>query len=264
MSTFLQFQPSLLQISNDLSLNYVSSGVSGGNPVLFLHGYMDSWFSYAQLLKNFPQKYLYYALDLRGHGDSSKPNCCYSIDDFVNDVKLFLGVLGLDKVSIVGHSMGSLVGQRFSALYPECVAKLVLISSTVSIRGNQLLASLGNEIYSLSDPVDESFIRDFQEPSVPIPSYFMNGIISESKKVPAFVWKSVFNELLLMDNQSLLHDVSADTLVVWGNRDSVFSREEQDVLLASIHSSSFIEYDAGHALHWEIPELFLNDLCNFI
>ncbi len=251
-------------LPNGLTIKYCDSNAGQKEVVVFLHGYADSWRSFERVLRAFPAKYRCLALDLRGHGDSSKPDCCYQMKDFTEDVRLFLDALGITKSTLVGHSMGSLIAQTFAATFPEKVEKLVLISSAGRANENPILAEIQDDIMALKDPVAESFIVDFQTPSLPVPDEFLQSIIAESKKIPARIWKTVFRELVAVDNKDLLSRIKAKTLILWGSKDVVFPKIDQELLSLKIKNSKFIEYEAGHALHWEIPKLVVKDIGRFL
>jgi pimeloyl-ACP methyl ester carboxylesterase len=59
-----------------------------------------------------------YALSQRGHGDADRPETGYRPQDFASDVAEFLTAVGVQKAVIVGHSMGSLIAQRFAIDHP--------------------------------------------------------------------------------------------------------------------------------------------------
>src|SRR3712207_2117749 len=64
-------------------LHYAEYGDPGGEALVLLHGYSDSWYSYSRLLPLLaPERYRAYALDQRGHGDSERPPTGYTPDDF--------------------------------------------------------------------------------------------------------------------------------------------------------------------------------------
>lgn len=60
-------------------------------------------------------------VDIRGHGRSDKPECCYARIDFAYDIKLLLDTLKILKADIVGHSSGSLITQVLAEESPERV-----------------------------------------------------------------------------------------------------------------------------------------------
>ncbi|WKL27786.1 alpha/beta fold hydrolase (plasmid) [Sinorhizobium meliloti] len=77
-----------VDLPNGIKLAYSEMGNVEGKPLLLIHGYTDnsrSWSLVAPYLKN----HHIYAIDLRGHGKSSAPECCYTYLDFANDAFLF-------------------------------------------------------------------------------------------------------------------------------------------------------------------------------
>lgn len=258
------FEYKQIELSDSLTINYVEFGSGQGDTILFLHGYADSWRSFERVLQSLPPHYHCFALDLRGHGDSSKPKGSYGMNVFVDDISLFQQKLGINKCTLIGHSMGSFIGQIFAATYPMQTEKLILISSSIAAKGNDVLIEVQDEIMGLKDPIGESFIAEFQKPSLPVPAEFMQNIISASKKIPSDIWKAVFLELLKTDTGDILNQITSETLVLWGARDGIFAKDKQALLTSGIKNSSLIEYDAGHALHWEIPVQVAHDIDQFL
>lgn len=253
-----------VELPNNVIINCVEFGSDQGQDVVFLHGYADSWRSFERLLQVFPPEYHCHAVDLRGHGDSSKPVCCYAMKDFVNDIRLVYDALGITTSTLIGHSMGSFIAQLFAATYPERMDKLILVSSACSTKQNPVLGEIQDDIMQLEDPVAESFIAEFQAPSLPVPREFLQLIIGESKKIPARIWKEVFKELSSVDHHDIVKQIRARTLVLWGENDGIFNRDDQEALTSRIEGSSLVAYQAGHALHWEIPELVVDDIARFL
>ena len=105
-------------------------------PVVFLHGVTDSWRSLKVVLDRLPATLRALAITQRGHGDSSKPDEGYGYADMAEDLREFMDALGLPAAVVVGHSMGSMVAQRFAADHPERVAGLVLMGAFQTIHGN--------------------------------------------------------------------------------------------------------------------------------
>lgn len=106
----------------------------GVKNVLLIHGNMTSSKHWDLLIDKMDPAYKIYALDMRGFGESSyhKPNM--SIEDFSDDVKLFVDEIGLKDFSIIGWSTGGAVGMQFAADYPGYCEKLILLASA-STRG---------------------------------------------------------------------------------------------------------------------------------
>jgi pimeloyl-ACP methyl ester carboxylesterase len=99
-----------------------------GKPVLFLHGWIGSWRYWMPTMEAVSDRYRTYAVDLWGFGDSDKLPQRYEIDSYVSLIGLFMDQLGLVHTSIVGHSLGAVVGTLFAARTPDRVDKLMTIS----------------------------------------------------------------------------------------------------------------------------------------
>jgi pimeloyl-ACP methyl ester carboxylesterase len=243
-----------VSLATGVSLHYADKGTKGKAPLVFLHGFVDSWRSFIKVIEFLAPGRRAIACDLRGHGDSDKPEGGYFLADFTQDLLLFIDALGLDKANLVGHSMGSFIAQSFAAIHPHRVERLVLIGSAPYAVDNAALLEVKPMIDALHDPLERDFISGFQATGDPVPAEFMDMIISETMKVPARVWRSVFAGLLQVDLRPILHAVAAPTLIMWGNRDMIFTRRDQETLLSQIPDSMLKEFDAGHALHWEKPK----------
>nr|WP_274597158.1 alpha/beta hydrolase [Microvirga tunisiensis] len=86
-----------------------------------------------------------------------------------------------------------------------------------------------------------------------------------SLKVPARVWKAAWAGLLEADLTPDLTRITAPTLIVWGERDDMALRAEQEILLRSIPNVRFLIFEgAGHAPHWEEPERFASVVADFV
>ena len=117
-------------LPDGITLAYVQLGDPRGVPVVLIHGYTDSDLDWAPLVPYLSKDFRLVIIDLRGHGASSKPECCYTRLDFAYDVKLLLDALGIGRADIVGHSLGSIIAQTFAEYWPQRTRRLVLISST--------------------------------------------------------------------------------------------------------------------------------------
>jgi pimeloyl-ACP methyl ester carboxylesterase len=122
-------------------------------------------------------------------------------------------------------------------------------------------------VSTLTDPIDPSFVREFQESTLaqPVPPAFLDTIVRESLKVPARVWRAALEAHLEADYSNEFGKIKAPTLIVWGDQDTIHPRSEQEGLAAAITGSQLVVYPgAGHAVHWEEPERFAADLVAFI
>jgi pimeloyl-ACP methyl ester carboxylesterase len=260
---------SSVSLPNGVTLQYAERGKASGVPVVFLHGVTDSWRSFEPVLDRLPDSIRALAITQRGHGESSKPVEGYTYGDMAQDLRAFMDAFGLQAAVIVGHSMGSMVAQRFAADHPSRVAGLVLMGAFSTIYGRQDIQEFWNTgVSRVMDPVDAEFVRDFQISTLarPVPEAFLEMVVYESLRVPARVWRDTFRGFLQTpDFSSELAGLAAPTLIAWGERDAYALRTDQEVLQAAIAGSRLVTYpDAGHAFHWEDPDRFAADLVGFV
>jgi pimeloyl-ACP methyl ester carboxylesterase len=253
-------------LKTGVRLRYAYQGNEKGTPVIMLHGYTDSWFSFSRVLPLLDRKYRVYVLDQRGHGDSERPASGYAMREFASDVVAFMDAMKIKEATIVGHSMGSFVAQHVAAQAPERVRRLVLIATATNVHTNELAQSLQREVDALSDPIPQKFAHDFQVSTTfqPLPNEFLKTAVSETLKLPAHVWREVMTGMMSPEASVAREQITAPTLIFWGDHD-FFPRSEQDALVAALPKAELKVYaDTGHALHWERPEQFAADLQAFI
>ncbi|HKV59331.1 MAG TPA: alpha/beta hydrolase, partial [Ktedonobacteraceae bacterium] len=101
---------------------------SSATPLVILHGIWESWHTFADVAPRFAQKCSVYALDLRGHGESDKPEQGYSMKDYAADIESVLKQLPYSHVHLLGHSLGSLVAIQLAGDAPTSalLEKLIL------------------------------------------------------------------------------------------------------------------------------------------
>ena len=119
----------------------------------------------------------------------------------------------------------------------------------------------------MTDPIAPGFAREFQESTLarPIPPAFLDTVVRESLKVPARVWRSAFAGFFEDDFAAELGEIAAPTRILWGDRDGLARRADQEVLVAAIAGARTEIYEGtGHAVHWEEPDRFAADLTAFV
>ncbi|MCP3988167.1 MAG: alpha/beta hydrolase [Actinomycetia bacterium] len=107
-------------------LAYQEAG-SGGVPLLFVPGGSCDWWSFHEQLDHFATNQRVVSLDLRGHGQSDKPEQDYSIRGYTDDVAWTIDELELDRPVVIGHSMGGAIALQLAADRPDLVRALVLV-----------------------------------------------------------------------------------------------------------------------------------------
>jgi non-heme chloroperoxidase len=255
-----------IRLATGARLHYAEHGNPDGEPIVFLHGWPDSWFSFSRVVPLLPSRVHAFVPDQRGFGESDHPDSGYAIEEFADDVVAFLDALSIERTTIVGHSFGSFVTRRVAIRYPERVDRIVLSGTGVSAV-SPVTREVQADLMSLEDPVPVEFARSFQASTAyaRLPDAFFERIIVESMKLPASLWRKVFDGVLAYDDAAHLTRISAPTLLLWGERDALFSRADQDRLVAAIKGARLKIYqETGHCPNWERPELVAADLREFL
>ena len=97
------------------------------NHLLFLHGLADSAVVWSSLAEHLAKNYHIIAPDLRGHGESSKPEHGYTSTDIVADLEALMAYLGWDQAHVVGHSWGGKLATIWATHNPQLFSSLILV-----------------------------------------------------------------------------------------------------------------------------------------
>ncbi len=112
-----------------------SSAGRGSGAVVFVHGWTCDSSAWAAQVPVFAAKYRVLTLDLPGHGQSASPtDGMFSMDLFAQAVEAVRAEANVDRIVLVGHSMGAPVIRQYARLYPEHVAALVAVDGPLDMR----------------------------------------------------------------------------------------------------------------------------------
>jgi pimeloyl-ACP methyl ester carboxylesterase len=255
-----------IPLATGLRLDYAEQGDPGGAPVLLLHGWPDSWFTFSRVLPLLSRRLRVVVPDRRGFGDSEKPVLGYAIEDFAADAVALLDALSIERATIVGHSFGSFVGRQVAIAHPERTDRVVLIGTGVSA-GSPVVREVQAGVRDLQDPVPLEFARDFQAGTayLPLPAAFFDRVVAESLKLPARLWRAALDAVIAYDDSGARARITAPTLLVWGDHDALFPREDQDRLRSEIPNARLsVLAETGHCPNWERPERVAEELEAFV
>lgn len=252
-------------LDNGLDVAYVEMGPADGQPVLLLHGYTDNSRSWSLLAPHLDGRRLI-AMDLRGHGDSQSPACCYGLDALADDVDGFMEKLGIEKADVVGHSLGSMAAGVLAAYYPERVDELVLISTSAYMpKGatDWLWDNVPSRDFPL-DPESEFMMNWYWNPT-PVDEAFISRERGESAATPRATWMGVLRALTITDWSQAASRIDAPTLILWGDQDGFFGADSQEHIQETLPEADHITYEGhGHNMFWEVPEQAGADITDFL
>jgi pimeloyl-ACP methyl ester carboxylesterase len=257
-------------LNNGLALSYMDVGSRERPPVVLIHGYTDSARDWAPIAPLLNPHFRLIIVDLRGHGGSAKPDCCYTRFDFAHDIKLLLDALGIPAADVVGHSLGSVVAQTFAEEWPAATRRLVLISSTGTAFGGTEPSAAGwlAAVAHIEDPIDpdSQFMRSWWHESTRFNPEFARRQRHDAAAIPAQVWRAIAAQSLTgVDLRSALWRVRAPTLLIWGGRDTLVTEAGRDALRSGIpHAEARTFVSLGHDLFWEDPQAVASLVIGFL
>ncbi len=104
--------------------------IAGSGPALLLiHGIGDNSLTWNTVHAALARRFTVVAPDLLGHGQSDKPRADYSVAAYANGMRDLLSVLDIDRVTVVGHSLGGGVAMQFAYQFPQLVDRLILVGA---------------------------------------------------------------------------------------------------------------------------------------
>lgn len=110
-------------------IHYLEQGA--GDPILFLHGIPASSYLWRNIIPELSKMAYCVAPDLIGMGESDKPDISYNISDHIKYINGFIEALGLKKITLVLHGMGSMIGFNYAMQHPDNINGIVFYESYI-------------------------------------------------------------------------------------------------------------------------------------
>lgn len=234
---------------------------NGAHMILYLHGYMGNITIFNKQRRFLSQRgFGEIAPDLRGSGKSFKPDNkeSYQIEKFVSDIEQLLDYKGIEKFSIIAHSMGTLIAQALTAKNLENVEKLILISSLFSIREAwswryKLLTSL-SPLIKISRQILETFGKENSNKKYQPDMGEERSTFEELKQNLLHFRYFGITPLLLADalsewdTKGAAQEISVPTLLIHGENDSLIPQRSAHKLKELIPNSKIEVLKGGHVL----------------
>ncbi|MEW5818713.1 MAG: alpha/beta hydrolase [Cyanobacteriota bacterium] len=252
----------------DINLAYNISGK--GFPLVLIMGYtgtMDIWPD--KMLDKLSSKNKIITFDNRGMGKSDSSENEYSIELYTNDLFNLLDNIKIDKVNILGYSMGVSVALEAALLNPARINNLILYAG--SCGGDEEIQPAPEVMHALEDILEVSMTDSKKFFSMFFSEEWLNNnnprnympipetIPTEENVIKQFNalinWKGVYNKLT---------NIKQPTLVLVGKDDVIRPPENSLILAKNISDSCLVQMNGGHGLMWQYPEKVANIIINFL
>jgi pimeloyl-ACP methyl ester carboxylesterase len=273
------------RVAGDPSLARGGPATDDGRPtILLLHGVADSSESWIDVMPALARGHRVVAPDLLGHGSSDKPRADYSAAAFANGMRDLLEVLGIDRVTFVGHSLGGGIAAQFAYQYPHMVERLVLVAPggvdrevspllriasaplselvvpLVHTPPGRLLTRIGLGVLAA---VHHDLSRDTDELQRILDGLPEDGAFDAfTRTLRAVVdWRG---QVVTMRDRVYLAE-AVPMMVMWGTRDGILPFDHAAKLLAEAPHAELRTYEGcGHFPHHHDPERFVAELTDFV
>src|SRR5579862_223137 len=271
------------------TINFVTAG--SGPPLLLVHGYPQTHIEWRDVAPRLAKQFTVVAADLRGYGDSSKPeggenHVNYSKRAMAQDLVDLMAGLGFQKFNLVGHDRGGRVAHRLALDHPDRLTKLAILDIVPTYK---VLHSVTNELATANfhwwfltqkAPLPETMIANSSE--VWLRSRFERippGILSKeafaeylrASTLPGSIhgacedYRAGATIDLVHDAADLDHKIACPLLVLWGERGAW--PKLYNVLDTWKERASNVtgkEVPSGHFIAEEIPDILMKELNSFL
>lgn len=256
---------------NDLDLYCETAG--NGPPLLMIAGLASDSQSWAPLVPLLSPSRRLIMPDNRAVGRTRPLDAPISIEHMAEDCVALLDFLDLDRVPVMGHSMGGMVAMRLAARWPDRVDRLIVAASGPGQSARR--TSLVDTLVELGEAgiSDELWFKSlfhwlFAPPFFDDPAQLKNAIelsASYPYRQPITGMRRQADAIADFDAGDTTQHILAPTLALLGGKDLLFPSQEASSALASIRDIR-IEMlpDAAHSLHWDDPEGFAGHVMAFL
>jgi pimeloyl-ACP methyl ester carboxylesterase len=266
-------------------VRYRTASSDPANPVLLLvHGIAGSSQTWEEIIPALARDYTVIAPDLLGHGESAKPRGDYSLGAYASGLRDLLAVLGHDRATVVGHSLGGGIAMIFAYQFPERTERMVLVDSgglgrevsialrAASLPGSEYVLPLlfstpllraGGAIAGALGKLGLQTGPDMEEVARGVASFAdvhtRTAFVHTVRAVidPAGQRVSARDRLYLADGMP--------TLIIWGENDPIIPIEHGRAAAELIAGSRMETFPgAGHFPHRDDPMRFIDVLQDFL
>jgi epoxide hydrolase 4 len=275
--------------TNRIRMHYVTQG--DGDLVLLLHGFPEFWYAWRFQIPALARHFKVVVPDLRGYNESDKPASGYDLDTLSADIQGLIESLGYARAHIVGHDWGGTIAWHLAQKFPQYLNRLAILNAVPPQRFLQ-------EMVSNLDQLRRSwYVLAFQVPGIPewliqqnLKEFLNNLLQGQAIRKGAFsheetkLYQSALEKpgalsaalnyyRQMLSPWSWLKEfgrtpnlITAPTLVLWGEEDSLLSQnlvKELDQLVQAPFRLTLIPH-CGHWIQQEAPQTVNRELLSFL
>lgn len=254
-----------------MSVNLAFSAYGDGPPLVILHGLFGSARNWRTIAEQLADTYRVYAVDLRNHGESEHADSM-SFSEMIDDLRVFLDAEGLERPAMIGHSVGGKVAMLFALLYGQHLDRVVVVDIAPFAYAHtylpQVEAMRGLDVASVSSraDADERLARSIFDEQ--LRTFLLQNLVSRDG---GYAWR--INLDAIADDMEQLTGFPDAAGLEYAGPSLFISGARSDYVRAGFHAkirnlfpaAEFVVIpDAGHRVHAEQPEKFLDAVRRFL
>ncbi|WP_167577815.1 alpha/beta fold hydrolase [Ammoniphilus sp. YIM 78166] len=250
------------ELVNGFQMAYEKLG-DGNRTLLLIHGNLGSKRWWNLVKEELAQRYTVYSVDLRGCGESEKPNHGYSLPQYGDDVLAFMDLKGIRSCSVIGHSMGGAIAVDLASKAGDRIEKMLLLNPA-PIYG-----------YVTSDEKYDMIKRYSTDRE--LLQAALSAVVPKGAHLPLFAdlvedaWSSTHTaisnarSLGVMDYREAARRIEQPVSILFGEQDVLISLEDMKKMQSYFpHGELVTHHEVGHSPQVEDPEWFLRETLAFL
>ena len=240
-----------------------------GPPIVLVHGVGGNRHVWAGVTERLRSDYTCATYDLRGHGESPKPDRPFTLDDLVADLERLRHQLGFERAHVIGHSLGGMVAPAYARRYPMRVLSVGLLST---------VAGRSEEERTRTRAVMDAMAREGVEPALDIlvRRWFTDAFIAAHadivdarkqrvREIDPKVYLNAFGIYANTEMLPWLHEVTAPALVLTGDQDLGCSPRHNKIMAERMPNARLVILEnLRHSILLEAPDRVAQAISRFL
>jgi len=240
-----------------------------GPPILLVHGVGGSRYVWAGLIERLKSEFTCISYDLRGHGESPKPDGAFGLDDLVADLERLRTCLGCGRAHVIGHSLGGMVAAAYARRHPDRVISVGLLS-TVAGRSEEERARTRTVMDKMAREGAASALeilvrRWFTDAFIAAHPGLVEARKRQVREIDPKIYLNAF--AIYADTEMLpwLHELAAPALVMTGDQDLGCSPRHNKIMAERLPNARLVILDGlRHGILLEAPGRVAQAVTDFL
>jgi len=247
---------------NGFQMSYEKLG-QGEETLLLIHGNLGSKRWWNLVKEELAQHYTVYFVDLRGCGESEKPKDGYNVPQYGDDVLAFMKLKGIDRCSIIGHSMGGAITIDIASKAGDRVERMILLNPA--------------PIFGFVTSEDKYAIIEQYAHNKELLQAALTAVVPKGAHLPLFAdlvedaWGSTYTaisnarSLGVIDYRDAAKHIEQPVIILFGEQDVLISLEDMKVMQSYFPHCELITHPGvGHSPQVEDRDWFLREALAFL